>query len=390
MRGNALTSHRLLMRIAFAAGNVFAWVFAFRALYLASGHTEAALFAVAALYTLMQAIIFFVTPLSGAGLRHGMRRALAYGTLLAALAFSSFSVAFAPQVSAEFAFAAVTTFIILMGIHRALYWVPYHTEVAREGSSQITRLQEYVIALVPLAAGLIIETYWLGPGLLLSVAALITLTALVPLIRFPESYEHFQWDFLGTFNALFSPFNRSFLALAIFDGIQGAALLLAWPLAVFIIIGQSFLGLGFILTITLLVAPFGRRVVRKAVERYRLHNSTPIMATIAFSSWIVRLVAGSPLYILLADVYYHSGASPRRFSIDAHAFEQSADDAHYVDEYTALKEMGMSLGRILACIILMLGLYFTSAAVAFAALIIVTAVASVYSVVIARKLARAV
>jgi hypothetical protein len=390
MHGASLSSHRFLMRFALAAGNVFAWVFAFRAFYLASASVEASIFAIAALYAMMQGIVLILTPLSGAALRHGMRRALAYGTLVASFAFACFSLVFAPQVSAEFAFAMAASFVILMGIHRALYWVPYRTEAAHGVYIRASHAQEIFLAFVPLAAGIIIEIDWLGPEAILAAAALIALSALIPLIRIPESYEGFEWGFLESFYALFSPFNRSFLSLSIFDGIQGVTLLLVWPLAAFIIIGQSFLGLGFILTATLLMAPLARHLTRRLLNKLRAHDSTPVLVSLVFSSWILRLAAASPLQILVADVYYHSGVSPKRFSVDAPVFDQTADGAHYVDEYTALKEMGMAIGRIIACLILAASVYYLPAAGAFAFLIIVTAFAAAWSVIISRRLAKGV
>lgn len=390
-RGFSLLSHRFLMRLAFAAGNVFAWVFAFRGFFLASGSLEAALFAIATLYALMQAIVLIMTPLSGAALRHGMRRALAYGTLIAAFAFACFSLVFAPQVGAQFAFTMIATFVVFMGIHRALYWVPYRTESADTGAYvRPSFRQETLIALAPLIAGFIIEVEWLGPEALLAAVSLVVLAALVPLIRIPESYEGFEWGFGETFRNLFSPFNRGFLTLSILDGVQGAVLLLVWPLAAFVILGQSFLGLGFILTVTLILAPLGRRFVRSLLRHVSAERSTPILVTLVVSSWLFRLAAASPLQILVADVYYHSGTSPKRFSLDTSAFEQSADGAHYVDEYTALKEMGMAIGRILACLFLAGTVFFIPAAGAFALLIIIAAFSAAWSIVISRRLARGV
>src|SRR5262245_12173523 len=109
LRGSSLASHRFLMRLAFAAGNVFSWIFMFRGFYLVSGSIEAALFAIMILYAMMQGIILILTPLSGAALRHGMRRALAYGTLLGAFAFACFSVVFAPQIPPQLAFGMVVS-----------------------------------------------------------------------------------------------------------------------------------------------------------------------------------------------------------------------------------------------------------------------------------------
>jgi hypothetical protein len=389
-RGNSLASHRFFMRVAMGAGNVFAWIFIFRGFYLVSGSTEASLFAVAIMYAMMQGIVLVLTPLSGFALRSGMRRALAYGTLLASFAFACFSVVFAPQLgSAELAFGLIVTFVVLMGIHRALYWVPYRTEVADIGTYvHASKGEEIILAFVPLAAALIIETAWLGPQALLALAALAALTALVPLIRIPESYEGFEWDFLESFKALFSRQHRTLLTISIADGIQGAALLLIWPLVAFIIIGQSFLGLGLILTLTFVLAPLLRSGVRKLLKRFRAERSTPIMASLVFSSWIFRLAAASPLQILVVDVYAHGGTSPKRFSIDAGTHEQVADGAHYVDEYTALKEMGLALGRIIACLVLAVVVIYTQSAAAFGAVIVLAAFASVVSIVVSQRSAR--
>lgn len=391
-RGNALATHRFLMRLAMGAGNVFAWIFIFRGFYLVSGSTETSIFAIAIMYALMQGIVFILTPLSGFALRNGMRRALAYGTLVASFAFACMSVVFAPQIgSGEFAFGMIVSFAILMGIHRALYWIPYRTEIADTGTYvSASKGEEIVLAFVPLIAGLMIETLWLGPEALLALAAFVALSALIPLIRLPESYEGFEWGFLETFAALFSRSNQTLFTLSLADGIQGAALLLIWPLAAFIIIGQSFLGLGLILTLTLIVTPFFRTGVRKLLKRHRAERSTPILATLVFSSWLLRLAAASPLQILAVDVYAHSSSSPKRFSIDHAVHDQSADGAHYVDEYTALKEMGLALGRIIACLILAFVALYVHAAAAFGAVIILAAFASVVSVVISQRSSRAI
>lgn len=390
-RGSALSSHRFLMRLGFAAGNIFAWIFAFRGFYLASGSVEAALFGIAALYALMQGIIFVLTPLSGAALRHGMRRALAYGTLIAAFAFACFSVVFAPQVSGDFAFAMIATFIVFMGIHRALYWIPYRSEIADSGAFvRQSRIQDLAVAFMPLLAGVVIQIAWLGPEALLAIVALIILSALVPLIRIPESYEGFDWSFSETFRALFSPLNRRFLVLAMFDGVQGITLVLLWPIAVFIIIGQSFLGLGFLLAFTLLCAPFARGFARLALRRAHADQSTSIQVVLVISSWVARLAAGSPLQVVMADLYYHSGTSAKRFSVDMATFDQHADGAHYVDEYTALKEMGMALGRIFVCLMCIGGVLFFSAVATFAAILLLAATASAFSIIISRRLARGV
>lgn len=391
-RARALHIHRFLFRLALGAGNIFAWVFVFRGFFLGTGDLEATLAGVVILYALSQSIAFVLTPLTGAALRHGIRRALVYGTLSSAFAFACMTLVFAPQASNGFAFWMIGSFVILSGIHRAMYWIPYKTEAADIHSlrTPFVLAREAAIALMPLLAGFSIEAASLGPVFLLAAVSGLIVLSLFPLASLPESYERFEWDYPETFSRLFSPFNRGPLQLAILDGIQGATLLLIWPLAAFVILGQSFAALGVILSATLCIGFIGRSIVRRTLRHIKADRSTPVMAAIAFSSWIFRLSAGSPIQIFVADAYYHAGNSARRFSIDAFTFDQSADGGHFIDEYTALKEMGMALGRILACALLVVLALSMNAALAFAAAIIVAAISAASSVFISRRLARGV
>ena len=391
-RARALHVHRFFFRLALGAGNVFAWVFVFRGFYLANGNLEATLAGVAILYALSQVIAFILTPLAGAALRHGIRRALAYGTLASVFAFACMTLVFAPNMSNTSAFWMIGSFVVLSGIHRALYWIPYKTAAADIHSlrSPFALAREAAIAFMPLLAGLTIETVSQGPAVLLAAVSGLIILALFPLAMLPESYERFEWHYTETFKELLSPFNRQPLVLAILDGIQGVTLLLIWPLAAFIILGQTFAALGVILSATLCLGFLGRSLLRAILRRLRSDRSTSVLAALAFSSWIFRLPVGSPIQIFVADAYYHSGVSPRRFSIDAFAFDQWADGGHFVDEYTALKEMGMMMGRFLACALVVFLALNMNATIAFASAIILAAVASAASVFLSRRLARTV
>ena len=387
-RARALHAHRFLFRLAFSAGNIFAWIFVFRGFFISSGSLEAALAGVVALYALSQSIALFLTPLSGAALRHGIRRALVYGTFMAVFAFVCMSLLFVPSpTSGGVIFGLIGSFAILMGIHRALYWIPYQTADA-QGSRGIGMGQEIAIACMPFIAGLCIETSVLGPDALIIAVVALILLSLFPLAMVRESYERFEWGFSESFATLFSPFNRGPLWLSIFDGIQGVTLLLIWPIAAFIILGQSFGALGLVLTITFCATILGRSAFRSILKFLHADRSTSVIALIAFSSWIFRLTPVSSIQIILTDVYYHAGISPRRFSIDAHVFDQSADGGHYVDEYTALKEMGMVLGRLVACASVIFFAIHTSAAIALGSAIILAGFAAAASVILSRRLAK--
>ncbi|MEK7509335.1 MAG: hypothetical protein AAB605_01325 [Patescibacteria group bacterium] len=387
----ALQSHRFLLRLALSAGNIFAWLVVFRVLHVGSGNLELALFGVGALYALSQGVMFVLTPLAGAVLRQGLRRALVYGTLASVFAFLSIAVLFAPQatLTREFVFSMVAGFVVLGGIHRALYWVPYATVLEREGTSRASFVREAAIALMPLCGGLALVVPG-GAAALFVIVVITILLSLFPLTFVREGYERFVWSFGETFAALFARANRGLLFTSFLDGVQGVTLLLFWPLAVFFIVGQSYVLLGTILSATLLITFLARRVIRRVLTALGLERSVLTLAIVVFSSWVLRLVAGTPLQVFIADVYYHGGIPARRFGIDARAFEQTADAGHFVDEYTALKEMGMALGRITACALFAVLLLFGSAPVAFGVCILAAGIAAAASVLISHRMAKSV
>jgi hypothetical protein len=203
-------------------------------------------------------------------------------------------------------------------------------------------------------------------------------------------YERFEWRYSDAMRALFSYPHRKALSIAILDGLQGAALLLIWPLAAFIILGQSFFSLGVVLAVTFLTAFLGRFWVRRALRAVRVDRSPYVLATIAFSSWIFRLAAGTPVQIVVADIYYHAAAQPRGRGVDVHAHDQWADNGHYVDEYTTLKEMGLSIGRIVLCLTFALACVVWHPLIAFAVSMAIAGIAAAASVILSHRLQRGV
>lgn len=387
----ALSVHRYLFRLALATGNFFGWIVVFRVFYFYSADISAALAGTALLYAIAHGISFLLTPLSGAALRVGVRRALILGSLAACLSFGFLAQLFLSRISSnpDIAFSLIAGFAILSGIQRAIYFVPYATASAlTESRAGHVLTRELSLALIPLIGGYVITYISGGVGLVFAFAGAASLAAAIAVIEMPEIYERFEWRYLDTLRALFARSHRGAFFVAVFDGLQGAALLLIWPLSAFVILGQSFLAFGFVMALTFIVAFLGRFGIRRILRSIRADRSPYILATIAFSSWIFRLSAGTPLQIIVADVYYHSAAQPRGRGVDVHAFDQWADNGHYVDEYTALKEMGLAIGRILMCIVFaILALQFTPV-IAFVACIVAAAIAAAASVMLSHRLAR--
>ncbi len=380
----ALLLHRMLMRFGLTVANLLALVsIAVTSIGLTRSVT-AGVIATLLWYALAQLVVFILTPLSGRALRHGTRRGLVYGTLAAASACIFFASFYTTVLPLQATLAAMALYILGMALHRALYWVPYSTTLPSAPSA----IEMLIRACVPLVLGVVLSAFPSLLPLMFLFAGFCILISIVPLMRVSDTYEHFEWHYGETFEALFASAQHDLLKFSIIDGMQGLTLIVLWPLIIFIILRYSFLGLTIVLTVTALVTAL-IRFTGSAVLR-RLNRSTPLMATLVFSSWIIRLVPSAIPQFLLVDVYHHTIRAPQRASVDPLLMEQAADAAHYVDEYTALKEMGMALGRFFMCLFVIFATLVFGLQLACALSIVLIAIVATYSFVSTRRLARSV
>ncbi len=379
----ALSLHRFLLRFGLAGVNVFAWVFVFHYFYLVEPDGVHSLIRTALLYALSQTVTCLITPYAAHAIRAGVRRGIFLASLLATAAFTLLGMAFDSNMAGVFTPFAIALFAIALGLYRGLYWVPYEIESAAVRAAPTSFPREIVIALAPFFAGILIAAFAYGPVLLLYVGATVIALSIIPVFSLREVHEHFSWGYRETFARLLDRANRPLVAHAYFEGVVGAALLLFWPLAVFTITGWSYGVLGVIFSLSFVVAILMRSLVRGGIRRANLHRSRTLATALAVTPWLFRIVIGSPLGVVLVDAYFYT-TTPRRLGVDPLAFEQSADSGSYVDEYTALKEMALALGRITVCFIGAGVALFTSLPVAFIVVFLVAGVASTMVVLRAR------
>lgn len=380
----ALHAHRLLLRSGLGLANIFAWVLLFRYLLIQTGNATHALLGVGLFYVFAQLIAILLTPLSAAHLRRGVKRSMFAGTLVLAASYVVLGATFQGYFNSPAGWG-IALFAFLTGAYRALYWIPYRLQKATRGTRGPNLGYEFLVALMPAFAGFaLVSSSFAALRLLFGAAALVVLS-LVPAGFVPDIHEGFSWHYSETFSQLFARRNRSFLWRALLEGLQGVTLFLIWPLAVFLIVGESYPLLGAILSASLLLVFFLRRPYRTLVARWNIQQSSAVHVSFAVSGWLFRLAAGSPFALIFADSYSHITAPPGS-GFEAFSFEQSADNGSFVDEYTAMREIGLSLGRIAGCACLGVLALLLPLPVALAAAILVAACAAGASVLVARKI----
>jgi len=312
------------------------------------------------------------TPISAAHLRHGVKRAMILGACIAALSFGVLGATLAGYFASPIGWGIVL-FGILFGAYRSLYWIPYRLQSLALGPTQ-SALFELLIALLPAFAGATLTLVLFSSLRLLFGAAALLLLSVVPIFFIRDFGEKFEWRYVETFGKIFDARYRTLSARSVLAGMESTTLFIIWPLTVFLIVGSSYLVFGFVMSASLLILLVARSIYKGLVRSGFAGGSMPLDVAFSMSGWILRLAAGTPIAIVFADSYSYvsaPGGSPEFLSR-----EHASDAGSYLDEYTALQEICMALGRIIMCAFVSVLLVVLPLALALAAALIAAAFAA--------------
>ena len=379
--GRYLHGHRVLLRTGLSLVAAFSWVFVFQYFLVFSQDVAKALLASLIVYACSQIVLAIITPFSAAHLRGGVKRAMIFGACLAALSFAVLGATLAGYFSSPVGWG-IMLFGIGYGAYRALYWIPYRLQSASVGGGRHA-LFELLIALMPAFAGATLTVVFLSPLRLLFGASALMALSILPVFFLHDFGEPFEWGYAETFGKLFDPKYRSLSWRASLQGVENTALFLIWPLSIFLILGRSYLLFGFVMSASLLIL-FAARSIYKGLMRSGFSGgSLPLNVAFAMSGWIFRLAAGTPIGIVFADSYSYVSAPPG--APEFMSREHASDAGSYLDEYTALQEIGMAFGRIAMCVFVGVLLLFLPLSLALAAALIVAAFAAGISTALSYK-----
>tara|TARA_B100000745_G_scaffold292473_1_gene233380 strand:- start:38797 stop:40002 length:1206 start_codon:yes stop_codon:yes gene_type:complete len=367
-----LYTSRTLMRISLGALGVFLPIF----FYKEFGYD---LQVVLAIYLSLFGIQLLLTPISAKFLQIiGTRSMLIFGVLFVTGSITAlYYFPLNPTI-------AVLAYIGLAAIYRALYWIPYHVDFAtsldrRMRGRQLAILRNIasvVLIAVPMIGGVIITSAGFSMVFLFSIV--IMLVSIVPLFFMHNTYERFSWNYIESFRHLFARGNRSIFLANAASGAQGVAITIFWPIYVFTLLNERYTALGIIASLTVLVVIMLRAFAGKLFDTWSQKKILVVGVVMATTGWVSKLFVQTPLQIFAADSYHNFGRTVNTLSFDATTYEQSADNGRYIDEYTAVKEMALSVGRIVMLLIISTLLVFFDLRVAF----VLAAIVAVFMIVL--------
>lgn len=365
--------HRFFVRAALSGAHLFAWIFVFQYFYLELHSVSRALVSVLFTYALTHVVVVLLTPITAKRMRNGFKRTLIIATLLLAGSFAVLAAAMSGQLG-DIALG-VSLFALLTGVYRAFYWIPYELSQAAT-SAPHREWMEIAIALLPLAAGLWLTSGDAAPMRLLYGAAALSFVSTLLLSKVRDVHEGFAWRYRESFHELFDSRNRSLLWSSTLSGIEATALFILWPIAVFTLVDWSYPLLGAVLSLTLIFSLIARKLFAPAIYAVPVR----VQPLLAASGWIMRLGVSGFVGAILIDTYFHTASRASARGHDTTTFEHVADNRTFVDEYTALKEMGMAIGRIALCIVAAVLLSIFALPHAVALTLVVAALAAGFSV----------
>jgi len=273
-------------------------------------------------------------------------------------------------------------------VYKIFYWTPYHIDFAKFTSSAVRgrqmsflrNLSEIVSVVTPVIGGMGI--LYFGFNGIFGLSSVIFLFAIIPLLFINKTSEKYTFGYFETYKKLFSKENRPLLFAYGGDGLQDAVSAVIWPIFIFILLEGGYLKVGIVTSVTILVIIILRFIIGDLIDKWSKKKITAIGVIIYTTGWIAKIFIETGFQIFLIDTYHNTGKVVNKMSFDASTYEQAADNGHYIDEFTVLKEIALYFGRATMLIVAGFLIILFNIKVAF----VIAAVGSLFMVMVNKKM----
>ena len=256
--------------------------------------------------------------------------------------------------------------VITLTTYRLLYWTPYHTEFVtftekhyrgRE-LSVLNSIIQLVGIFLPIIAAWIVVSF--GFNWLFIVVLCLHIMSAIPLIKIPEKREEYSYGYKETWRELFSKKNRGLLLAYFGDGFQGTAGYVVWPIFIFLVLQGQYMTVGIVSSFIILVTVVLQLLIGDLTDH---KNKRKILKTGSWMfslGWLIKTFIETGFQIFVVGVYHGLSEILMRTPLDTLMYDKMADNEHYIDEYTVLREMALRIGKIAVLITTLLILSFAS------------------------------
>ena len=244
--------------------------------------------------------------------------------------------------------------MFFLTVFRMFYWLPYHT-VFTKFSDQENRMREvsafmatmHIISIIsPLIAGLIIAKT--SYQTLFITGLCVYACSLIPLISLSDVHERYSWTYIETWKNLFAKKYRPSMIAYFADGIESGVGVVIWPIFVYSILDGDYVSIGAISAATISVTVLLELTIGKYADRKNNKKDVLKVNSVLYSiGWVAKIFIITGFHIFIIDAYHKITNALSKGSLEAITYDISADQGHYVDEFTVLKELALNSGRAL-------------------------------------------
>ena len=265
--------------------------------------------------------------------------------------FFLFGTVFSLFLWDENPFLFLITFSTFFILYKSFYWVPYHVEFAEFTNKKtrgkqmaiLSNISEAALAVLPIIGGLIISSR--GYEVVFLISSIVVFTSIIPLFFIKETKERYTWGIKILVKELFQKENRGVVWSNLGNGVQNAVGTLIWPIFIFIILKGNYLSVGLITSITIIALITLRFAIGNALDNMSKGRILKFGSIFYTTGWIIKIFVETGTGVFLSHTYHNFGKVVNQLSFDSEIYEQAADNGHYVDEYTVLKETSLILGK---------------------------------------------
>jgi len=246
--------------------------------------------------------------------------------------------------------------IFLAGLMKFFYWVPYHVEFvhfidkhhkARQ-LSYLTILIAIIGIFVPLFSGWVIDKF--GFGVLFLMCILVLGISLLTVRFIPSTREKYTFGYFETFAKLFSKKHFKTNLAYFSDGFQDHIGFVVWPIFIFLLLKGEYLSVGLLSAVIVLVSTVLNFLVGEASDKFDKKKILRTGSMLYALGWLFKSLVATSLHVFLAGTFHNLSGILIRTPFDATTYEIAADEGHYVDEFTVLREMSLHLGKVVSTV----------------------------------------
>lgn len=264
---------------------------------------------------------------------------------------------------------------VLYALQKTFYWPAYHADFARysdqrEEGRQLSGLVVVLSAVYitgPIAAGFILQFgSW---ALLFAVGSVIMLVSNWPLLKTREQFTPRLFPYTDTYRRLFAAENRRSLFGYMGFG-EELVVLVLWPIYISVVV-VAYLEVGVVVAAATLITALATLYIGKLTDEQNKHELLKLSTVLYAFGWLARLAAKTPFTVFLTDSWSRLTKNIVAVPLTAITYDRAKQRS--VMDTVVFFEMSLVVGKVAACLALLVVLAFVPPAFAWSAAWLVAA-----------------